>query len=204
MHDDLVGAALRHSVWMTWNVVLALVPLLLSRSLFHTERRRGAAWWTGLVAFVLFLPNAPYVLTDVIHLISDVRQVQSEAVITFVVLPVYAVFFVIGVEAYVLAMTELSDWLRRRNVDRAHRLSIRLGIHMLCAFGVQLGRVDRLNSWDTVIHPMRLVGASFDLLTDPARMLVTFVVIAVVFNGMKALTLALRAWWTAPRGFASA
>src|SRR3954447_2091176 len=123
MQEDLVGAAVRHTVWMTWNVVLALVPVALSRSLFHTERRRGAAWWAGLVAFVLFLPNAPYVLTDVIHLIADVREVQSDAVITLVVLPVYAVFFLVGIEAYVLAITELSDWLRRRNVDRAHRLS---------------------------------------------------------------------------------
>src|SRR4051794_30605723 len=156
MHDDLVGVAVRHSVWMTWNVALALVPLALSRTLFHNERRRGPAWWAGLVAFVLFLPNAPYVLTDVIHLIADVRRVQSDALITFLVLPVYAVFFLVGVEAYVLAVSELSQWLRRRGVERTQRLSIRLGIHLLCAFGVVLGRVQRLNSWDTVVHPMRL------------------------------------------------
>ena len=143
--------------------------------------------------------NAPYVLTDVIHLISDVRQVQSEAVITLVILPLYAVFFFVGVEAYVLAVSELSDWLRRRGVDRARRLSIRLGIHLLCAFGVCLGRVERLNSWDTVVHPMRLANASWNTVTHPARMLVTFVVIVVVFNTMKALTLAVRTWWTAVR-----
>jgi uncharacterized membrane protein len=202
--DDLVGAAVRHIVWMSWNVALALVPLALSRSLFQKERRRSLTWWAGLVAFMLFLPNAPYVLTDVIHLIADVRTVQSQAVIALLVIPAYAIFFFVGVEAYVLAMRDVSNWLGRRGFDRAHRLSIRLGIHFLCAVGVQLGRVERLNSWDTFLHPMRLTTAIAGTLGHPGRLLVTFAVITIVFNGMKAMTLAMRALWQAPRGLAGA
>ena len=190
---DLVGAAVRHLDWMSWNAALAFVPVLLSRALFRTDGPRTAAWWAGVVAFVLFLPNAPYVLTDVIHLIADVRHTESQAVIALVVIPTYALFFTLGVGAYVMAIRDLSHWLRRHGVDRAHRLSIRLGIHLLCAFGVQLGRVERLNSWDTVVHPMRLVTASLDTLAAPGRILITFAVITIVFNGMKAITLAMKA-----------
>ena len=69
------------------------------------------------VAFVLFLPNAPYVLTDVIHLISDVRATQSQSVIALAVIPTYALFFSMGVGAYVLAIRDLSNCLRRHGVS---------------------------------------------------------------------------------------
>ena len=191
---DLVGAAVRHLNWMSWNAALAFVPVLLSRALFRDERPHNAGWWAGVVAFVLFLPNAPYVLTDVIHLIADVRATESQSVIALAVIPTYALFFTMGVGAYVVAMRDLSNCLRRHGVDRAHRLSIRLGIHLLCAFGIQLGRVHRLNSWDTVVHPMRLVTASLETIAAPGRILVTFAVITIVFNAMKVITLGMRAW----------
>src|SRR5947207_10573569 len=195
MHDELVQSALRHSVWMSWNAILALVPLALSRRIFRGEPHRTAAWWAGLVAFILFLPNAPYVLTDVVHLIDDIRYVHSDTTITLVVLPVYAVFFLFGMEAYVLAVTELSQWLRRQGVHRSARVTVRLGIHLLCAIGIGLGRIERLNSWDTAVHPMRIVDGLFMVLSRPLWLAATFVVVTVVFNMMKVLTLALQAWW---------
>ncbi len=61
--------------WMGWNLLLALVPLALALLLFRGRRERTALWWLGTAAFVAFLPNAPYVMTDVIHLFTDVRMV---------------------------------------------------------------------------------------------------------------------------------
>jgi uncharacterized membrane protein len=197
MHDEYVQAALRHSIWMSWNALLALVPLALSHRLFRGDphRPRTTAWWAGLVAFILFLPNAPYVLTDVVHLIDDVRYVQSDTVITLVVIPVYAVFFIIGMEAYVLAVTELSQWLRRQGVARPGRLTIRLGLHLLCAIGIGLGRIERLNSWDTAFHPMRIIDGLVSVLGHPVWLAATFAIVTIVFNFMKVLTLALQTWW---------
>ena len=195
MHDEFVRAALNHSIWMSWNAILAFVPLALSHRLFRGEPQRTRAWWAGVVAFILFLPNAPYVLTDVVHLIDDVRYVQSDALITLVVIPVYAVFFVIGMEAYVLAVSELSRWLRHQGIARAGRLTIRLGVHLLCAIGIGLGRIERLNTWDTAFHPMRIVDGLFSVLSRPMWLLATFAVVTVVFNMMKVLTLALQTWW---------
>nr|MDT0667417.1 DUF1361 domain-containing protein [Micromonospora sp. DSM 115978] len=53
--------------WMTWNTLLAWVPVLLAGVLFRgvADRHvsRSPVWWAGLVLFALFLPNAPYVVT---------------------------------------------------------------------------------------------------------------------------------------------
>ena len=63
--------------WMTWNVALALLPLLAAVVLFGRDAaHRSMLWWAGLVGLVLFLPNAPYVLTDVVHLPESLRGVR--------------------------------------------------------------------------------------------------------------------------------
>ncbi|MDQ1384469.1 MAG: hypothetical protein QOG65_1848 [Actinomycetota bacterium] len=58
--------------FMLWNLFLAAVPAVLALALFPTSARRGVAWWLGFGAWVLFLPNAPYLLTDVVHMVHDI------------------------------------------------------------------------------------------------------------------------------------
>ncbi|MCY7282219.1 MAG: DUF1361 domain-containing protein, partial [Cyanobacteria bacterium CAN_BIN43] len=83
--------------WMGWNLFLAIVPLILSVLLFRRtqlnssaivesrhRRRRSWLWWLGVLTFIAFLPNAPYILTDVIHFINDVRYASSIWLITIV------------------------------------------------------------------------------------------------------------------------
>src|SRR4051812_39872474 len=62
---------------MTVNLVLAAVPVLLALWLFLTPGARGPRWWIGLGMFVAFLPNAPYVLTDVVHLRGNLAYATS-------------------------------------------------------------------------------------------------------------------------------
>jgi uncharacterized membrane protein len=57
--------------FMVWNSLLALVPLALALVVFRRGARTGTFWWrAGVAIFVVMLPNAPYVLTDVIHLVD--------------------------------------------------------------------------------------------------------------------------------------
>ena len=59
-----------HFLFLTWNLFLACVPLASSRAL-TAARRRGASPWTQgvlLGVWLLFLPNAPYIVTDLVHL----------------------------------------------------------------------------------------------------------------------------------------
>ena len=63
-----VGLSSDHSVCraMVNNVFLAYLPVELS---FHVSwKRHAVAFWGMFVAWLLFYPNAPYVLTDYFHL----------------------------------------------------------------------------------------------------------------------------------------
>src|SRR5258706_16342160 len=58
-------------LFLGWNLVLAWVPLLLSLALVHRAARgRQSALGTGSLGAVwlLFFPNAPYMVTDLLHL----------------------------------------------------------------------------------------------------------------------------------------
>jgi uncharacterized membrane protein len=169
-----------HVGWMAWNMVLAAVPMLLAMLLFRPGIRRRPLWWFGVVAFVLFLPNAPYVLTDVIHLFDDIRVVHSDLKILGIVLPLYLAFFTVGFLCYVLAMRCLRSYLISDAV-RVPRWPLMFGLHALCAVGVYLGRVMRFNSWDAVTSPAE-VASTADALNDVFPLVIigcTFVVLVV-------------------------
>jgi uncharacterized membrane protein len=156
---QILGA---HARWMAWNLTLALIPLVLALALFRPGRRRGLGWWAGVVAFVGFLPNAPYVLTDVIHLVADVRHLHHPSALVYGVLPLYGVFFAAGFACYVVALGRLRRYLREEGRPGLVWPS-ESGLHALAAVGVFLGRFDRLNSWDLLQRPRAVVSALLHL-----------------------------------------
>ncbi|WP_067814260.1 DUF1361 domain-containing protein [Nocardia inohanensis] len=154
---SLAGVLHRDLVWMVWNTVLAWIPVILALLVFRGKsvQEKGLplspVWWAGAVLLLLFLPNAPYVVTDLVHLRDDVRAVGDGPVVS-TVLPVYGAFIVSGFVAYYLVLAEIGRFLERRGLG-VWRMPVHLGIHLLCAVGVFLGRWVRLNSWEPVVQP---------------------------------------------------
>ncbi|MDJ0708685.1 MAG: DUF1361 domain-containing protein [Leptolyngbyaceae cyanobacterium MO_188.B28] len=195
---DALGVNLR---LMVWNSFLAFIPLALSYWLFCGRGRRTVAWWIGFGTFIAFLPNAPYVLTDVIHLVDDIRYGYSIWIITLVLIPQYLIFMFAGIEAYVLSVINFGRYLKRRSLAQYVPLA-ELVIHALCAIGIYLGRFQRFNSWDILTQPdMLVISVVDDLLGKRPLMIVaiTFVVITVVYWLLKQMTLALTAYWRKSR-----
>ncbi len=216
---DWIGSAwevLRsNSRWMAWNLFLAFVPLALSVWLFRTKQRRESSatsstqsagplsdksrsplWWLGLFIFITFLPNAPYVLTDVIHLVQDIRADHSIWVITLIVIPQYCLFIFAGLEAYVVSLINLGYYLRRQGWGK-FILGAELLIHGLSAIGIYLGRFLRFNSWDLVTQLDTLAGSVVDDVVGKRPLvviIVTFMVIAGLYGLMKQVTLALASY----------
>jgi uncharacterized membrane protein len=151
-------------LWMTWNLVLAVVPAVFAIVLFRRGSSRNLAWWIGVAVFVLFLPNAPYVLTDAIHLFDQIRATDSDLQVIGIVLPVYGGFFLAGFACYVIALRRVRDYVRHDVEPLGRRIDLRwlavaATLHALCALGIFLGRVLRLNSWNVVTHPGSVVDA---------------------------------------------
>lgn len=162
--------------WMGWNLFLAFIPLALGLILFappnpqlnsNAVRRNlhgNLLWGLGFVVFILFLPNAAYIITDIIHLVGDVRSPISRSGLIFLIIPQYLCFLVLGFQCYVFSLIKLFDYLRHRHfINTSDRLIwAELGINLICAVGVYLGRFNRLNSWNVVTKPVTLVRTVAD------------------------------------------
>lgn len=178
--------------WMTWNLFLAFIPLVLSVWLFRRiKRSRSWVWWLGFAVFYAFLPNAPYLLTDVIHLINDIRTIQSVWIITLVLIPVYLVVILSGFEAYVISVINMGYYLHRIGKSQ-WILGMELITHALSAVGVYWGRFLRFNSWDFVTQPDAVItkGVEEILGKQPLVIIViSFVILATLYWLMKRITL---------------
>lgn len=203
--------------WMSWNLFLAAVPVALSLVLFRRGQHRASTsvppialktrppsllWWLGVLVFVAFLPNAPYILTDIIHFTSNVRIYEADVwVITFVLIPLYVVFIFAGFEAYVLSLINLGYYLDQRGLRR-HISTVEWVMHFLSAIGIYLGRFLRYNSWDLVT---RLDDVAMTVVNDLLgkrpllAIAVTFLIITALYIPCKRVTLAVASYQEPPK-----
>jgi len=192
---DLVrGVALGSGPWLVFNATLATIPAVLAIVLFHRPARRTVAWWLGVVAFVLFLPNAPYVITDVVHLRGMIGGYPGSRTSVIVPAGALAALVVWGLGCYSVALAELDRALRRSPWTARHRVAVRTCVHLLCAFGVVLGRIPRLHSWHVLTRPVATVDGIVAVLHPMAVPLVVGLAVAFAL-GAAALTAIGRAAW---------
>lgn len=199
----LINTLDRNDLMLAAAITLLLMAVEIRQVRRHKTGKshlRLVRWWIGFLVFILFLPNAPYVLTDVIHLIEQIRQGYSVWIITLALIPQYLLFMFIGFEAYVLCLIYLGRDLERLGW-RQHRWLAEWTIHGLSAIGIYLGRFQRFNSWDILTNPDLLIQSVIhDLLNQRPVIIisVTFVVLATLYNLFKALNLAFLSQSTSP------
>ncbi|WP_017715901.1 DUF1361 domain-containing protein [Kamptonema formosum] len=182
---------------------IALTLVLMGLDIFWLRLRgtRSLLWWVGLLVFIGFLPNAPYVLTDILHFYENLKWYHSVWVITLVVIPQYLLFMIVGFEAYVLSLIYVGYYLKGHGLGK-FILWVELILHGLSTVGIYLGRFKRLNSWHILTKPDDVVMSVFNDLTEkrPALvMAVTFLVIAVLYWLFKQMTLAILYWQSRAR-----
>ncbi|CAN5855530.1 DUF1361 domain-containing protein [soil metagenome] len=190
--DGIADVVRANRFWMAWNLILAVVPAVLAIVLLARPHRRTIVWWAGVAVFVAFLPNAPYVITDLIHLRRDAAGAASDGVLVFGVLPLYAGFVLAGFLAY-LVCTELVAREVRSVRPGTRRWVVELALHLLCALGIVLGRIARLNSWDTITQPVGTAEQIFTTLTwrgAPAAFVAVFVGVACTHLVLRTLVVA--------------
>lgn len=185
--------------WMAWNLFLALIPLALSVILFILPQlsafqyKFNSLLWGGLfLVFLAFLPNAPYVLTDLIHLVENIKEQDSLWIIILVLLPQYFLFALIGLTAYVLSLINLAKFLTRKGWQQKYITSAELVIHVLSAIGVYLGRFLRFNSWNIITDLPEIMNSLIsDLLGKRPTIIIaiTFIILTSLYWLMKQVLL---------------
>lgn len=176
----VVLKALGHShSFMVWNLFLAFIPFVLSLFLFRFFPKRTVFWWFIFLTFIAFLPNAPYVLTDVIHLIDLIRFGFPTWLVTLVLIPQYTIFILAGFIAYVLSVMNLGDYLEQEGYKK-YVFASELMIHFLSSVGIYLGRFQRFNSWDFITRPIYLLTISIEELSNKEPILVILITTLII------------------------
>lgn len=152
-------------LFLLWNLFLAWLPYLFSTAAVWTEglASRGGAKLLMLVLFgvpwLLLYPNAPYVTTDFIHLVANKTLYISNGEISFLFwYDLVLVFFFswCGLFLGYLSTLQLHQAVNRLAGKITGWLFV-VTVSLLGGYGIFLGRVVRLNSWDVVYNPFRLL-----------------------------------------------
>lgn len=152
--------------YLPYNLILAWIPLIIAL-LLVTKRFSAFTEALLFVTWLAFLPNAYYLVTDIIHITEELRVSYS--------LDTVALFAVIvpGVAAGAYSLV-LIDQRYFKKYSSSMRLATLGSIAFLVSIGVYLGRTLRWNSWDLVLHPFEVIKSFFDIFTH-SWLLVRFI-----------------------------
>lgn len=158
------------------NFVLAVLPGIGAFLLHRLGHRLGSVRWPAVVAVGLLLPNAPYVVTDLIHLQSYIQSAPTRLDVWAGVLPLFTVLIATGVLSYAYTIHVVRKHMKGWGWSRRAQLVAEGLLDTACAVGLALGRVSRLNSWD-VVQPSRLAHGLAVIASDPRSLVLSLAVV---------------------------
>ncbi len=166
------------------NFILALIPLIISVLIFSFRNftHKNILWWPLFFVFLIFLPNAPYVLTDYFHLLSAFNFYTNKFFVLFVLVPAYVIYILLCLELFTLSLLMLCRYLIRNNY-KTHILPVERISLLLCSFGIYFGRFQRLNSWEIITKTNQLLKEIFSNTTN----IVFWVYIILIYWALSAL-----------------
>lgn len=169
---------------LVWNLFLAWVPLffaLIARR--YSKIENHILVYLSMAFWLLFLPNAPYIITDLVHLnhlTASLWWFDSLGIfmtaMTGLILGIYSLSIVHHlfekywgvVVAWVMVFVSI----------------------FLSGFGIYLGRFSRFNSWDLFTNPVFLFQSSLNEAFNPLAIKLTLVftlVLSVLYISFRIL-----------------
>jgi uncharacterized membrane protein len=151
--------------FLTWNLFLAWIPYLCSLGITLVYRRlpqlRGLLILPALI-WLIFLPNAPYIVTDMLHL-----NARSSVPIWYDI-GLVATFAWTGCFLCIVSLNQMQAIVRRLAGSFVSWL-FAFGAIGLSGLGIYLGRFLKFNSWDLFLHPRIVLYDTASLLAHPAE-----------------------------------
>jgi uncharacterized membrane protein len=139
-------------IYLLWNIFLALLPFVVSALLLSYEKEKRlphVVFIVGGFIWLLLLPNAPYMITDLIH-VTEGHTVHFFYDTVLLFTSAY-----VGLELFLHSLSDMERVIHMRYAQVWMRL-VTAGIILVTSFGICLGRFFRFNSWDVIAHPIEL------------------------------------------------
>ncbi len=135
-----------------WNTFLAVIPYFFSTRLAGVNKITFTTILL-LAGWLLFFPNAPYIITDLFHFEERPG------------FPVWYDLILVSASSWNGLILGIVSLMQVERFLRSHMKPVwaKLGVFaclLLCGYGIFIGRFLRFNSWDIISHPKELAFSS--------------------------------------------
>ncbi len=179
----LVAARMAYSdstrhLGLIWNLFLAWIPFVLAYAAHAISWKRN---WLYLIIpiiailWLLFFPNAPYMLTD----LQDLARDRGGAPLWYDVIIVGWCSWT-GMLLGIISLYLMQDIIFRTFGRTAGWIFVFV-ISAASSFGMYIGRFVRLNSWDILQNPAETTMEILGLVIDPTMRLAAFTILYTLF-----------------------
>ncbi len=147
-------------LFLVWNLFLAAIPFAITTYLVSLPKLNKFALVFWFCGWLLFLPNAPYIITDLLHL-----KISTAHLLWLDILVIVSFAFT-GLMLFYLSIADmkklLSHFIAKKYVNALITSTL-----FLSGFGVYLGRFLRYNSWELLSNPKYLLIDIFSIAIKP-------------------------------------
>jgi len=169
--------------FMIWNLFLAWIPYLISLTLERTKRNKkiGVLSFVVLIIWLLFFPNAPYMITDFQYVGNYENRLLWLNIVTLIS------FAWTGLLLGYLSLREVQLFLGR-HLSQRWTWSIVIMAMVAASYGIFLGRYQRWDSWNILTQPVNLVTDIIHTITTPRAVGMTLSLSVFLILGYLSLT----------------
>lgn len=163
--------------FLVWNLFLAWIPLGMAYIVSSAKKRRYVLITVPLAAalWLLFFPNAPYILTDLQHL----SHPRAGVPLWFDMLMINW-FAWTGLLLGIFSLFLMHDIVRRLLGRIAGWIFVIL-VSALSGLGIYMGRFLRWNSWDILFRPLELLQELIQYALHPGMQSIVFISVFSAF-----------------------
>ena len=152
-------------LFLVWNLFLAYVPLLIQQLSLKHVKPKSWGQLSLMLVWLLFLPNAPYIVSDLIHPFYGVIEARVVGLpLGFLSVMSAAI---LGLLWYLRSLSYFDHQLNLMGLNVQLRRGAIALVSLATGCGVWMGRSLRLNTWDVVTKPWEVVVESANFLSAP-------------------------------------
>ncbi len=154
-----------HFQFLVWNLFLAWIPLLLAEAIYWIADRGGSharlILLPAALVWLLFFPNAPYIVTDLVHLgfFHDNVPDWFDAMLI-------AWYAWTGLLLGIVSLRLMQEIVARARGSKAGWVFVVI-VTGAGSVGIYVGRFLRWNSWNLFQAPFSLADTGWDRVNRP-------------------------------------
>ena len=160
-------------ITVAWNIFLLIIPFFLCKLLISLWRKtkfkktiskiKGAGLF---FLWLIFAPNAAYVMTDVRHLNGFCpNNLHDICIENAWMIPFFFLYSIFGWITYVYLVNQMK-FLINKLFGKRGVLTYLCLISPIFSLGILLGLVNRWNSWDLLLFPLEVLNGALLYLGD--------------------------------------